>query len=195
MTTLQISLLSPWAAGSAALSASHTLLITGRRCLYKQHLHQQQTFSRAAWQGKNQPPVHFMIILQSFSSLRGVRRQQCPPVQLPLRPHLQWLGKETHSQESFTISPSLPTMQVQQPELFPLHGCHPASPSLPPSSAHPTQQDSCGSFTSTETAETPARATSEPGLLHIPARGEWRDAVFADDCKLNFISSRTDFVA
>lgn len=65
------------------------------------------------------------IILQSFNSLTRVKRQ-CPPMQLALQPHLQRLGKETHSQESFTIPPSLPTTQVQQPELFPLHGCHPA---------------------------------------------------------------------
>lgn len=76
--------------------------------------------------GKRKLLPHMEIILQSFNSLTRVKRQRLP-MQLALQPHLQRLGKETHSQESFTIPPSLPTMQVQQPELFPLHGCHPAS--------------------------------------------------------------------
>lgn len=89
------------------------------------------------------------IILQSFNSLTRVK-SLCFPMQLALHPHLQRLGKETHSQGSSTIPPSLPTTRVQQPAQFPLHGCHPTrhqsrahGPAGPERSARP---DPCSSF-------------------------------------------------
>lgn len=129
------------------------------------------------WPGRKKPTLpHTKIVLQSFNSLTRVKRLHLP-MQLPLHPHLQRLGQETHSQESFTIPPSLPTMRVQQPKLFLLHRCHPAGhqpwpPWLAPTwpcTLHPTRflWQLRPAFETGGTPLMPARL--ELGLKHIPA--------------------------